>query len=128
MTPERRKLKRAQLIQRIRSVERMQSAAAASAAEANRTRLVGVAQRTRDLAAQYADREGESDGANLRSGKAMSDQLRKLMELSEKQVEEAQLQSQASREVLAQSEIRLRKAKESSRDLARAIIERLEKS
>ena len=127
MTPERRKLKRAQLIQRIRSVERMQSAAAASAAEANRVRLDDVAERTRNLAAQYADRPGETDGANLRSGKAMRDQMRKLTELSEKQAEEAQMQSQATREVLAQSDMRFRKAKESTRDLARSIIARLEK-
>ena len=127
MTPERRKLRRAELIQRIRSVERMQSVAAASEAEATRARLFGVAERTRSLAAHYAQREGDIVGADLRSGKAMGDQLQRLTELSEKQAEEAELQSQAKREVLAQSDMRLRKAKESRRDLVRQIVARLEK-
>ena len=127
MTPERRKLRRAELIQRIRSVERMQSVAAASEAEATRARLFGVAERTRSLAAPYAQREGDIVGADLRSGKAMGDQLQRLTELSEKQAEEAELQSQAKREVLAQSDMRLRKAKESRRDLVRQIVASLEK-
>ncbi|HAD15707.1 hypothetical protein BA950_10305 [Erythrobacter sp. SAORIC-644] len=127
MTPERRKLRRAELIQRIRSVERMQSVAAASEAEATRARLFGVAERTRSLAAHYAQREGDIVGADLRSGKAMGDQLQRLTELSEKQAEEAELQSQAKREVLAQSDMRLRKAKESRRDLVRQIVASLEK-
>ena len=127
MTPERRKLRRAELIQRIRSVERMQSVAAASEAEATRARLFGVAERTRSLAAHYAQREGDIVGADLRSGKAMRDQLQKLTELSEKQAEEADLHSQAKREVLAQTDMRLRKAKESRRDLVRQIVASLEK-
>lgn len=127
MTPERRKLRRAELIQRIRSVERMQSVAAASEAEATRARLFGVAERTRSLAAHYAQREGDIVGADLRSGKAMGDQLQRLTELSEKQAEEAELQSQAKREVLAQSDMRLRKAKESRQDLVRQIVASLEK-
>lgn len=127
MTPERRKLRRAELIQRIRSVERMQSVAAASEADATRARLFGVAERTRSLAAHYAQREGDIVGADLRSGKAMGDQLQRLTELSEKQAEEAELQSQAKREVLAQSDMRLRKAKESRRDLVRQIVASLEK-
>lgn len=127
MTPERKKLKRAQLIQRIRSVERMQSAAAASEAEATRARLFGVAERTRSLAAHYAQREGDLVGADLRSGKAMGDQLQKLTELSERQAEEAELHSQAKREILAESDMRLRKAEEGTRDLVRKIVASLEK-
>ena len=127
MTPERKKLRRSQLIQRIRSVEHMQSAAAASEAEATRARLFGVAERTRSLAAHYSDRQGDLVGADLRSGKAMRDQLQKLTELSEKQAEEADLHSQAKREVLAQTDMRLRKAEESTRELVRQIVASLEK-
>ena len=127
MTPERKKLRRAELIQRIRSVERMQSVAAASEAEATRARLFGVAERTRSLAAHYAQREGDLVGADLRSGKTMGDQLQRLTELSKKQAEEAELHSQAKREVLAQSDMRLRKAKDSTRDLVRQIVASLEK-
>ncbi len=127
MTPERKKLKRAQLIQRIRTVERMQSAAAASDAEATRVRLSGVAERTRGLAAHYADRAGDMVGAELRSGKAMLDQLQKLTELSEKQVAEAELNSQTKREDFAHSDMRLRKAEEGTRELVRTIVAGLEK-
>ena len=44
----------------------MQSVAAASEAEATRARLYGVAERTRSLAAHYAQREGDIVGADLR--------------------------------------------------------------
>ena len=127
MAPERRKLKRAQLIQRIRSVERMQSAAAADEAEATRQRLFGVAERTRNLAAHYAQRADDMVGADLRSGKAMSEQLQRLSELSEKQAEEADRHSQAQREHFAQSDLRLRKAEEGTRELVRSIVAGLEK-
>ena len=127
MTPERKKLKRAQLIQRVRTVERMQSAAAASEAEATRTRLSGVAERTRTLAAHYAQRADDMVGADLRSGKAMGEQLQKLSELSEKQAEEAELLSRSKREDFAQSDLRLRKAEESTRDLVKTIVAGLEK-
>ncbi|GMM93563.1 hypothetical protein [Qipengyuania sp. MTN3-11] len=127
MNLERRKLKRAQLIQRIRSVERMQSAFAASEAEATRARLFGVAERTRSLAAHYDLREGDRVGADLRSGKAMRDQLQKLTELSATQAQEAELQSQARRETLGQSDLRLRKAEEKTRELVRTIVAGLEK-
>ncbi|MFW2349019.1 hypothetical protein [Qipengyuania sp.] len=128
MAPERKKLKRAQLIQRIRTVERMQSAVAASEAEANRMRLSGVAERTRSLAAHYARRDDDLVGADLRSGKAMQDQLQKLSELSERQAQEAELQSQARREDFAQSDLRLRKAEEGTRDLVRTIVAGLGKA
>ncbi len=127
MTPRQRKLKRAQLIQRVRTVDRMQSAMEAGEAEATRSRLAGVAERTRNLAAHYADREGEMVGADLRRGKAMRDQLQKLSELSEKQAEEAQLQSQVKQEQFAQSDRRLRKAQENTRDLVRTIVAGLER-
>lgn len=127
MTPERKKLKRAQLIQRVRTVERMQSAAAASEAEATRTRLCGVAERTRTLAAHYAQRADDMVGADLRSGKAMRDQLQKLSEVSSRQAEEAELQSQTRREAFAQSDMRLRKAAEGTRELVRSIVAGLEK-
>lgn len=126
MRPDRRKLKRAQLIQRVRTVERMQSAVAASDAEATRARLSGVAERTRSLVEHYAQRSGDMVAADLRSGKAMSDQLQKLSELSERQAEEAELLSQTKREDFAQSDMRLRKAAEGTRDLAKLVIAGIE--
>ena len=127
MTVNRRKLKRAQLIQRIRSVERMQSAAAASDAEATRAHLFDVAERTRSLAAHYSHREGDAIGADLRTGQVMREHLQKLSELSGKQALEADLNSQARRQEFAYSDQRLRKAEVSTRELARTIIASLEK-
>ena len=124
MSPENRKLKRAQEIQRVRTVERMQSALAASEAEATRLRLFGVAERTRN---GRALRRAEMVAADLRSGKAMGEQLQKLSELSEKQAEEAELLSRSKREDFAQSDLRLRKAEESTRDLVKTIVAGLEK-
>ena len=65
--------------------------------------------------------------ADLRSGKAMGEQLQKLSELSEKQAEEAELLSRSKREDFAQSDLRLRKAEESTRDLVKTIVAGLEK-
>ncbi len=121
MAPDRKKLKRVQLIQRIRNVERMQSALAASEAEAVRERLSGVAERTRSLATHYATREDDAVGADLRGSKAMRDQLQKLTKLSEKQADEAELQSRTRREAFVHSDLRLRKAGENTRELVRRI-------
>ena len=65
--------------------------------------------------------------ADLRSGKAMGEQLQKLSELSEKQAEEAELLSRSKQEDFAQSDLRLRKAEESTRDLVKTIVAGLEK-
>ena len=65
--------------------------------------------------------------ADLRSRKAMGEQLQKLSELSEKQAEEAELLSRSKREDFAQSDLRLRKAEESTRDLVKTIVAGLEK-
>ena len=55
------------------------------------------------------------------------EQLQKLSELSEKQAEEAELLSRSKREDFAQSDLRLRKAEESTRDLVKTIVAGLEK-
>lgn len=127
MTPEQRKLKRARLIQRVRAVERSQSAAAASEAEATRARLSGVAARTRSLAEHYARQNGALVAADLRSGKVMRDHLLQLSQISAQQAEEADQRSEVVRQEFAQSDRRLRRAEEETRELVRSIVTALAK-
>lgn len=122
MAPDLRKLKRARLIERIRTVERGRSALAASEAEQTRRHLFGVAERTRSLARHYALQEGELVGADLRSGKAMRDQLQQLTVLSERHASDAERRSDVSLEDLAGAERRLKQAEEDRRDLVRVIV------
>ena len=111
MPPDKRKLKRARLIERVRTVEKSRSALAASEAEALRERLFGVAERTRSLARYYAEKDDALTGMDLRSGKAMQDQL-----------EHATLGD------LAAAERRRKRAFEDRRDLVKAIVSHLSQS
>lgn len=122
-----RKLKRARLIERIRTVERSHSALAASEAEATRRRLFGVAERTRSLARHYAQQDDAMMGTDLRGAKAMQDQLQQLCALSEQHAEEAGHRSDATMDELAAAERRMRRAEEDRRSLARAIVAELER-
>lgn len=121
-----RKLKRARLLERIRTVERSRSALAASEAEATRQRLFGVAERTRSLARHYAQQDDAMIGTDLRGAKAMQDQLQQLCALSEQHAEEAEQRSEATMDELANAERRMRRAEEDRRSLARAIVADLE--
>ena len=122
-----RKLKRAQLLERIRTVERSRSALAASEAEATRRRLFGVAERTRSLARHYAQQDDAMTGTDLRGAKAMQDQLQQLCALSERHAEEAEQRSDATMDELASAERQMRRAEEDRRSLARAIVADLER-
>ena len=125
MPPDKRKLKRAKLIERVRTVEKSRSALAASEAEALRLRLFGVAERTKSLARYYAEKDDALTGMDLRSGKAMQDQLEHLVAVSSRQAEEAEKRSDATLEELAASERRRKRAEGDRRDLVRAIVTHL---
>ena len=127
MKTDPRKLKRAQLLERIRTVERSRSALAASEAEATRRRLFGVAERTRSLARHYAQQDDAMIGTDLRGAKAMQDQLQQLCALSEQHAVEAEQRSDATMDELASAERRMRRAEEDRRSLARAIVADLER-
>ena len=125
MPPDKRKLKRARLIERVRTVEKSRSALAASEAEALRERLFGVAERTRSLARYYAEKDDALTGMDLRSGKAMQDQLEHLVAVSSKQAAEAEKRSDATLGDLAAAERRRKRAFEDRRDLVNAIVSHL---
>ena len=127
MKTDPRKLKRAQLLERVRTVERSRSALAASEAEATRQRLFGVAERTRSLARHYAQQDDAMIGTDLRGAKAMQDQLQQLCALSEQHAVEAEHRSEATMDELASAERRMRRAEEDRRNLARAIVAELER-
>ncbi|MEO1969651.1 MAG: hypothetical protein ABGW87_13200 [Sphingomonadaceae bacterium] len=125
MKPDPRKLKRAKLIERVRTVERSRLALAASEAEALRKRLSGVAERTRSLADHYAQQSGLVTGAELRRGKTMQGQLQQLSAMSRQHACEAEKRSDQSLDELAAAERRLKRAQEDRRDLVRSIVNHL---
>ena len=127
MRTDPRKLKRARLLERIRTVERSRSALAACEAEETRRRLFGVAERTRSLARHYAQQGDAAIGTDLRGAKAMQGQLQQLCAVSEQHAQEAGQRSDASLEELATAERRMRRAAEDRQSLARAIIADLER-
>ena len=122
MPPDKRKLKRARLIERVRTVEKSRSALAASEAEALRLRLFGVAERTRSLARHYAQKDDAMTGMDLRSGKAMQGQLEQLVAVSARQAQDAERRSDATLEDLAAAERRRKRAVEDRRDLVQSIV------
>lgn len=125
MKNDARRLKRARLIERVRTVEQRQAALAASEAEALRIRLDGVSRRTQILAHHYGLQEGAITGAELRRGATMSRQLRELSSIAARQAADAEQRSDASLVGLAEAERRRHRAEEDRRLLAREIVRRL---
>ena len=65
MAPDRRKLARLHRLERVRAIAKQSAAADAAQAESTLSRLRELASRTRDLAGDYASRQGIADGADL---------------------------------------------------------------
>lgn len=126
MTSDTSRLRRARLIERLRSAEQRQAAAEAHRAEAVRQKLEQLSERTRTLAQVYALRDTSRDGADLRSATVLGSHLRDLGATAAKQAEHARREADERLADLAVAERRLQKAEEGRRDLARAIHEKVE--
>ena len=118
------KLRRARLIERVRSVEQRRAAADAFAAEARRAKLAGISERTYLLGQAYAARESIGDGAELRSVVALSAQLHALGITAAKQADHARVEADAKLADLASADRRHKRADEEQRGLAQRLSER----
>ena len=124
MTSDKSRLRRARLIERMRTAEQRQAAAEAHRAEAVRAKLEQLSARTRTLAQVYALRDTSRDGADLRSASVLGTHLHDLGATASRQAADARREADDRLADLAVAERRLQKAEEGRRDLARSILER----
>lgn len=127
MTSDRGRLRRARLIERMRSAEHRQAAAEAHRAEAVRQKLEQLSERTRTLAQVYALRDTSRDGADLRSASVLGSHLHDLGATASRQAADARREADDRLADLAVADRRLQRAEEGRRDLARAIGEKAAK-
>lgn len=128
MTSDTSRLRRARLIERLRSAEHRQAAAEAHRAEAVREKLQQLSERTRSLSQLYALRDTSRDGSDLRSASLLGSHLHDLGATAARQAADAEREADDRLADLAVADRRLQKAEEGHRDLARAIVERAEKA
>jgi hypothetical protein len=124
MNDDRARLRRAKLIERVRSVEQRRAAAEAFAAEARRAKLAGISERTLLLGQAYAERSAIGDGGELRSALVLSTQLHALGLTAARQADHAREEADARMSDLVSADTRHRRAEEERRGLARRLRDR----
>jgi hypothetical protein len=127
MTLDKARLRRARLIERVRSAEQRQAAGEAFRAEAARRKLEHLSDRTRSLAQVYASRDKARDGADLRSAAILSSHLRVLGDTAARQAGQARQEADSKLVDLAAAERRRQRAEEARRELHRSVLEQLAK-
>jgi len=124
MADDRQRLRRAHLIERVRTAEHRQAALRAFEAEATRCKLEALAMRTQALASHYTPaREGLSV-ADLRSTNLLAGHLRSLGRTAGEQAERARITADGSLTDLATAERRRDRAESDRRDIHRTVVER----
>jgi hypothetical protein len=124
MKDDRSRLRRANLIERVRQAEKQRVAAEAFEAECRRAKLAGISQRTLLLGRAYADRSRIADGAELRSVAALSAQLHSLGLTAARQADHAQQQADEKLNDLASADRRHKRAEQERRGLVRRLLDR----
>jgi hydroxymethylglutaryl-CoA reductase len=127
MTVDKARLRRAKLIERVRSAEQRAAAGEAFRAEAVRRKLEQLSERTRSLAQVYALRDKAKDGADLRGAAVLSGHLRLLGNTAARQAGQARQEADSKLFDLAAAERRRLRAQEARRELHRSILEELAK-
>lgn len=112
------RLRRAILIERVRSAEYRRAAADAQAAQAVRDKLEGLSERTRTLAALYSLRDTARDGADLAAATMLSAHLREIGRAASAQADNARAEAEARFAELARAERRRQRSAEDRRDMA----------
>jgi hypothetical protein len=125
MTSDKTRLRRARLIERVRSAEQRKAASDAYQAEAIRLKLEQLSERTHSLAQLYALRDTAEDAADLRGAAILGAHLRELGRTASRQANEARREADDRLADLAAAERRLQRAGESRRELHRSILEQL---
>lgn len=116
------RLRRALLIERLRSAEYRRAAADAKAAQAVRDRLEGLSERTRTLAGLYSLRDSAQDGADLAAVTMLSAHLREIGRAARAQADNARAEAEARFAELARAERRRQRSAEDRRDMAALLL------
>ena len=123
MASDQARLRRARLIERVRSAEQRKAALDAFQAEAVRLKLQQLSERTRSLAQLYALRDKSQDGADLRSSSVLGSHLRDLGRTAAQQADQARQQADGRLADLAAAERRRQRAEEGRRALHRSLLD-----
>lgn len=125
MSSDKARLRRARLIERVRSAEQRKAALDAFQAEAVRLKLEQLSERTRSLAQLYALRDKSQDGADLRSASVLGSHLRELGKTAAQQATHARLEADGKLADLAAAERRRQRAEEGRKVLHRSVLEQI---
>lgn len=121
---ERKRLARTRLIERVRTIEKSRAARASADAEAVSSRLLGVAQKTRLLAAHYAAGHDLHTADDLRRRQAMRHQLHALSTLNDGHLCDAQRRADTAMAELGSAERKRARMESDRRALERATQDR----
>ena len=121
MASDRERLRRARLIERVRSAEQRKAAGDAFRAEAVRHKLEQLSERTRSLGQLYAFRDSAQDGADLRAASIVGGHLRELGHAAARQADQAREEADRKLADLASAERKRHRAEESRRELHRSV-------
>jgi hypothetical protein len=125
MTSDKARLRRARLIERVRSAEQRKAAGEAFRAEAVRKKLEQLSERTRTLAQVYGMRDHAQDAAELRSASILAKHLNDLGNTAARQADQARREADERLAELAAAERRRQRAEEGRRELHRAVLEQI---
>lgn len=116
---DRHRLKRAQLVERVRTVEKGRAARASAEAEAISTRLTDVAEKTRLLVSHFAATRHLETADDLRRHAAMRHQLHSLSNLNASHLQDARRRADAAMVELGSAERKRARVESDRRALER---------
>ena len=119
------RLRRARLIERVRTADQSRAATEAHQAETNRRKLAELVERTRSLGAVYAAHDTFRDGADLTRAAVLGARLHDLGRNAARQAEQAGREADDKLALLAAAERRLQSANEKRDALERARMTKL---
>ncbi|GGC41025.1 hypothetical protein GCM10011371_30580 [Novosphingobium marinum] len=123
MRADPKRLKRLQRLERFRAIARQGAAREAAEAEGTLAQLRGLAERTRGLARDYADRRDIVDASGLRQIASFMSGLQDLGSVTEADAERAQSMADTKQVLLAEAERRRAAAEDRAAREARSIAE-----
>ena len=127
MKAERTRLARLHRLERVRAIARQAAASEAAQAESTRAQLEALAARTRSLAADYAGRTGDSDGAALHQRSRFAAGLHRVVETTAGDASRARIHADEAMAELGRAERRRAVVEERAEAQARTIARKAER-
>lgn len=121
MKAERDRLKRLNRLERVRAIAKQTAAAEAAAAEGTLAQLEALAERTRAMAAEYANRTGVRDAASLQAANSFARGLEGISRSTSNDADTARRIADVKMQALSQAERRRAVVEERAAAQARVI-------